>query len=105
MDTASSMRDRVCEHTLQFARAKGWSVQASDCAVTHIPQPPGVRSTNPVIYWEVKLKIRASLNRRRALTRDGQITGMVRISGDSLLDNLAESSDTLRARLMAEGDL
>ncbi len=103
MDGSSSVTNLILEHALAVAREKGWNVSPVDVIVAYVPayNPHLARQVN---YWEVKVKIRAALNKHRPLTRDGQITGIVRLSGDALLDTLKESDDTLQARLAA-GDL
>jgi hypothetical protein len=98
----SDLQEQVRAHALQVARDKGWIVQAPDCVVTTVPTLPGSPSTTQMRYWEVKVKIRADLNTQRMLRKDGQMSGMVRISGDSLLDTLTESPNALQARLRAD---
>jgi hypothetical protein len=100
---AAVMSERVCAHALRVAREKGWQVQATDCAITNFPAPLGAHTLTQVIYWEVKVKLRASLNTHRPLARDGQLAGIVRISGGTLLDTPTESPDALKARLRADG--
>lgn len=100
---ASDVLEYVREHALRVARDKGWIVQVSDCIVSQIESPLGPHGGQQVMYWEAKMRIRAALNKHRALAKDGHISGMVRISGDTLLDTLAESPDILSARLHADG--
>lgn len=98
----SSITNLILDHALKVAREKGWRVYPSDVTVTFVPAYDA-NTARPVNYWEVKVRIQASLNKHRPLHRDGQISGIVRISNDALLDTLKESEDTMRARLAVGG--
>lgn len=102
MDNPSvSVTHLVLEHALRRARDYGWNVTPADATITFVPAHDA-RTARQVNFWEVTIRLRAALN--RSLTKDARFSGIIRVSGDGLLDTLKESDDALRARLAANGD-